>query len=82
MVPAISMKLWAEGKSGTIELILTLPVSITEVVIGKFLAAWFFIVLALVLTFPIWITVNYLGSPDNGAILSGYLGSLLMSGGF
>ena len=83
VLPAISMKLWAEErKSGTIELILTLPVSITEVVIGKFLAAWFFIVLALVLTFPIWITVNYLGSPDNGAILSGYLGSLLMSGGF
>ena len=83
LVPAISMKLWAEErKSGTIELILTLPVSVSEVVIGKYLAAWFFIVLALVLTFPIWITVNYLGSPDNGAILSGYLGSLLMSGGF
>ena len=82
LVPAITMKLWAEErKSGTIELILTLPVKVSEVVIGKYLAAWFFIVLALFLTFPIWITVNYLGNPDNGAIISGYLGSLLMSGG-
>ena len=83
LVPAITMKLWAEErKSGTIELILTLPIKVSEVVIGKYLAAWFFIALALFLTFPIWITVNYLGSPDNGAIISGYLGSLLMSGGF
>ena len=83
LVPAITMKLWAEErKSGTIELILTLPVKVSEVVIGKYLAAWFFIALALFLTFPIWLTVNYLGSPDNGAIISGYLGSLLMSGGF
>jgi ABC-2 type transport system permease protein len=77
------MRLWAEErKSGTIELLMTLPVTRSEAVLGKFLAAWLFIGIALVLTFPIWITVNYLGSPDNGAILAGYLGSLLMAGGF
>ena len=77
------MKLWAEErKSGTIELILTLPVKVSEVVIGKYLAAWFFIVLALFLTFPIWITVNYLGNPDNGVIMASYIGSFLMSGGY
>jgi ABC-2 type transport system permease protein len=83
LIPAISMRLWAEErKQGTIELLLTLPVPLGAAVIGKFLAAWAFAGIALALTFPIWITVNYLGSPDNGVILAAYLGSLLMAGGF
>jgi len=83
LVPAIGMRLWAEErKSGTIELLLTLPVTTGEAVIGKFLAAWAFVGLALLLTFPIWITVNVLGNPDNGVIVTGYLGSWLMAGGF
>ena len=83
LVPAISMRLWAEErKSGSIELLLTLPVSMLEAVIGKFLAAWLFTGLALLLTFPMWITVNYLGNPDNGVIFAAYAGSLLMAGGF
>jgi ABC-2 type transport system permease protein len=83
LIPAISMRLWAEErKSGTIELLLTLPVTMVQAVLGKFLAAWAFAAIALALTFPIWITVNYLGDPDNGAILAGYVGSLLMAGGF
>ena len=83
LVPAISMRLWAEErKSGTIELLLTLPITTWQAVLGKFLAAWLFIGIALALTFPMWITVNYLGSPDNGTILAAYLGSWLMAGGF
>ncbi|MEM9101537.1 MAG: ABC transporter permease subunit [Pseudomonadota bacterium] len=83
LVPAISMGLWSdERKTGTIELLLTLPVSIWNVVIGKFLAAWLFICISLALTFPLWITVNYLGDPDNGVILSSYFASALMAGGF
>lgn len=83
LVPAVSMKLWAEErKSGTIELILTLPIKTSEAVLGKFFAAWAFISISLLLTFPMWITVNYLGNPDNGIIFSAYLGSLLMAGGF
>ena len=83
LVPAISMRLWAEErKSGSIELLLTLPIRLGEAVLGKFLAAWLFTGVALLLTFPIWITVNYLGDPDNGVILASYLGSWLMAGGF
>ena len=83
LVPAIGMRLWAEErKSGTIELLLTLPVTTRAAVLAKFLAAWLFIGIALVLTFPLWITVNLLGDPDNGTILAGYLGSWLMAGGF
>lgn len=83
LVPAISMRLWAEErKSGSLELLITLPVTLIEAVIGKFLAAWAFTAVALALTFPIWITVNYLGNPDNGAIFAAYLGSLFMAGGF
>jgi len=83
LVPAVAMRLWAEErKTGSIELLMTLPVSTTEAVLGKFLAAWAFCAIALVLTFPMWITVNVLGSPDNGVILASYLGSLLMAGAF
>lgn len=83
LIPAISMRLWAEErKSGTIELLLTLPITMVQAVLGKFLAAWAFAAIALALTAPIWITVNYLGDPDNGAILAGYVGSLLMAGCF
>jgi len=83
LIPAIAMRLWSEErKSGTIELLMTLPISIGEAVTGKFLAAWCFTGIALVLTFPIWITVNYLGNPDNTVIMASYLGSFLMAGGF
>ena len=81
LVPALSMRLWAEErKSGTIELFLTLPIRLGEAVVGKFLAAWFFAGLALALTFPFWLTVNFLGHPDNGVILASYLASWLMAG--
>jgi ABC-2 type transport system permease protein len=83
LIPAISMRLWAEErKSGTVELLLTMPVSLWDAVLGKFLAAWIFAGVALILTFPIWLTVNYLGEPDNGAILAGYIGSFLMAGAY
>lgn len=83
LIPAIAMRLWSEErKSGTIELLMTLPVSIIEAVLGKFLAAWCFSAIALALTFPIWLTVNSLGDPDNTVILASYIGSLLMAGGF
>ncbi|HSC76389.1 MAG TPA: ABC transporter permease subunit [Pseudomonadales bacterium] len=83
LVPAIAMRIWAEErKSGSIELLLTLPLKLHSIVLAKFLAAWLFIALALALTFPLWITVNYLGEPDNGAILAAYLGSWLMAGAF
>ncbi len=83
LIPAISMRLWSEErKSGTIELFLTLPITLPAAVIGKFLAAWVFAGIALALTFPLWITVNYLGEPDNGVILASYIGSFLMAGGY
>lgn len=83
LVPALSMRLWAEElKSGSIELLLTMPVTIIEAVLGKFLAAWVFAGVSLVMTFPLWLTVNYLGNPDNGVIFSSYLGSWLMAGSF
>jgi ABC-2 type transport system permease protein len=83
LVPAITMRMWAEeAKGGTLELLLTLPLTLWQAMLGKFLAAWVFIGLALALTFPIWITVNYLGAPDNGVILAGYLGSWMMAGTF
>ncbi len=83
LIPAISMRLWAEeAKSGTIELLMTLPVPSWASVVGKFLAGWAFTAIALALTVPIWITVNYLGTPDNGVIFASYIGSLLMAGGY
>jgi ABC-2 type transport system permease protein len=83
LIPAVSMRLWAEErKSGTIELLMTLPVSTTEIVLGKFLAAWAFVSVAVALTFPFWITVNILGTPDNGVILASYIGSLVMAAAY
>jgi ABC-2 type transport system permease protein len=83
LIPAISMRLWSEErKTGTIELLLTLPISPTQAVIAKFLAAWTFAGIAVALTFPIWITVNYLGEPDNGVVFAGYVGSLVMAGAY
>ena len=83
LMPAIGMRLWAEERrSGTIELLITLPVTNTQLVVGKFLASWVFTLIALVLSMPIWITVNYLGEPDNNVILISYLGSWLMAGAF
>jgi ABC-2 type transport system permease protein len=83
LAPALSMRLWAEERrSGSIELLMTLPITVWQMVLGKYLAAWAFMCIAIALTFPIWITVNYLGSPDNGAILAAYIGSALMAGGF
>ena len=83
LVPALSMRLWAEErKSGSIELLMTLPIEVWQAVVGKFLAAWIFTGIAIALTFPIWITVNYLGDPDNGVIFAAYIGSFLMAGGF
>jgi ABC-2 type transport system permease protein len=83
LIPALSMRLWAEERrSGTMELLLTLPVTTLDAVIGKFLAAWAFTAIALALTFPLWMTVNALGHPDNGVILASYVGSLLMAGAF
>ena len=83
LIPAISMRLWSEErKTGSLELLMTLPITLWEAVIGKFLAAWCFTAVALAMTFPVWVTVNYLGHPDNTVIVAGYLGSLLMAGGF
>jgi ABC-2 type transport system permease protein len=83
LIPALSMRLWAEERrSGSVELLLTLPITVPQAVLGKFLAAWAFTGIALALTFPFWLTVNYLGNPDNGVILASYLGSFLMAGAF
>src|SRR5437899_679558 len=83
LVPAVGMRLWAEERRvGTLELLLTMPITAWQAIVGKFLASWLFLGLALALTFPVWITVNYLGSPDNGVIFCGYIGSWLMAGAY
>ena len=83
LMPAFGMRLWAEERrSGTIELLITLPVTNTQLVVGKFLASWVFTLIALVLSMPIWVTINYLGDPDNNVILISYIGSWLMAGAF
>lgn len=83
LVPAIGMRLWSEERRlGTIELLLTMPVTTSQAILGKFLASWLFIAIALLLTFPVVITVNWLGSPDNGVIAAGYVGSLLLGGAY
>jgi ABC-2 type transport system permease protein len=83
LVPAVGMRLWAEERRvGTLELLLTLPITAWQAIVGKFVASWLFLLLALVLTFPVVITVNYLGSPDNGVIFAAYVGSFLMAGSY
>lgn len=83
LVPAVAMRLWAEERrAGTLELLLTLPVTTAQAIIGKFLAAWLFVLLALALTFPIVVTAFYLGNPDPGPIVSGYIGSALLAGAY
>ena len=83
LVPAVTMRLWAEERrSGTIELITTLPLALRDLVLGKFLAAWAFAGVALLLTVPMWISVAWLGDPDHGVIVASYLGSWLMAGAF
>jgi ABC-2 type transport system permease protein len=83
LVPAVGMRMWSEERRlGTIELLLTMPVTPWQAIVGKFVASWAVVALALVLTFPMWITVNYLGNPDNGVILAGYVGSFLMGGAY
>jgi ABC-2 type transport system permease protein len=83
LVPAVGMRLWSEERRlGTMELLLTMPITTWQAIIGKFLASWIFLGIALLLTFPIVLTVNYLGSPDNGVIFCGYIGSFLLSGAY
>jgi ABC-2 type transport system permease protein len=83
LVPAVGMRLWSEERRlGTIELLLTMPITAWQAIVGKFIASWLFLALALVLTFPVIATVNYLGSPDNGVIFAGYVGSFLMAGAY
>ena len=83
LVPALAMRLWAEERRvGTVELLMTLPVTVWQVVLGKYFAAWAFTGIALALTFPIWITINYLGDPDNGVIVAAYIGSFMMAGAY
>lgn len=83
LVPAVGMRLWSEERrAGTIELLLTMPVTTAQAIIGKFLASWLFLALALALTFPVIITANVLGDPDNGVIFTGYVGSLMLAGAY
>jgi ABC-2 type transport system permease protein len=83
LVPAVGMRMWSEERRlGTIELLLTMPITPWQAIVGKFLASWAVVALALALTFPVVITVNYLGHPDNGVIFAGYIGSLLMAGAY
>ena len=81
LVPAVGMRLWAEERrGGTLELLVTMPLTPWQAIVGKFLASWIFLALSLALTFPVVITVNVLGTPDNGMVFAGYLGSLFLAG--
>ena len=83
LVPAVGMRLWSEERrQGTMELLLTMPITSWQAIVGKFLASWLFLALALALTFPVVLTVNYLGNPDNGVIFCAYVGSLLLAGAY
>lgn len=83
LVPALAMRLWAEERRvGTVELLMTLPVTVWQIVLGKYFAAWAFTGIALALTFPVWITINYLGDPDNGVVVAAYIGSFMMAGAY
>ncbi|MBI3881559.1 MAG: ABC transporter permease [Verrucomicrobia bacterium] len=83
LVPAVGMRLWSEERRlGTLEFLLTMPITPWQAIVGKFLASWLFLAIGLVLSFPVWLTVNYLGHPDNGVIFAGYVGSLLLGGSY
>jgi len=83
LVPAVGMRLWSEERRlGTMELLLTMPITLWQCIIGKFLASWIFLTLALAMTFPIWITVNYLGDPDDSVIVASYIGSFFLAGAY
>jgi ABC-2 type transport system permease protein len=83
LVPAVGMRLWSEERRlGTIELLLTMPVASWQAILGKFVASWLFLAIALALTFPMIVTVNWLGDPDNGVVASGYIGALLLAGAY
>jgi ABC-2 type transport system permease protein len=83
LVPAVGMRLWAEERrQGTLELLLTMPITAWQAIVGKFLASWLFLIIALALTFPVVITISYLGDPDAGAVFSGYVGSALLAGAY
>ncbi|MBG90062.1 MAG: ABC transporter permease [Verrucomicrobiales bacterium] len=83
LVPAAGMRLWSEEhRQGTLELLMTMPITPWQAIVGKFAASWLFLGVALCLTFPMYITVNYLGDPDNGVIIGGYIGSFLMAGAY
>ena len=82
LIPAVAAPLGGGTKTGTVELLLTLPMPTWQIVIGKYMAAWIFVAIALALTFPLWITVNWLGDPDNGVIVASYIGSFVMAGGY
>jgi ABC-2 type transport system permease protein len=83
LVPAVGMRLWSEERrSGTMELLLTFPITTWQAIVAKFLASWLFLGIALALTFPVWLTVNLLGDPDNGVIVAGYVGSFLLAGAY
>src|SRR3989454_9712464 len=83
LVPAVGMRLWSEERRlGTIELLLTMPITAWQAIVGKFLASWLFLIVALALSFPIVVTVNWLGDPDNGVIASGYVGAALLAGAY
>jgi ABC-2 type transport system permease protein len=83
LVPAVGMRLWAEERRvGTLELLMTMPITPWQAIVGKFLASWLFLAIALLLTIPLWITTNYLGTPDNGVVFAAYIGSWLMAGSY
>ncbi len=83
LVPAVGMRLWSEERrQGTLELLMTMPITPWQAIVGKFIASWVFLTIALALTFPVVMTVNYLGDPDNGVIWGGYVGSFLLAGAY
>src|ERR1051325_1953272 len=83
LVPAVGMRLWAEERrQGTMELLLTMPITAWQAIVGKFVASWLFLIIALAFTFPVVLTISYLGDPDGGAVFTGYLGSALLAGAY
>lgn len=83
LVPAVGMRLWSEEqRMGTMELLLTMPITPWQAIGGKFMASWLILLLALAMTFPVWLTVSYLGDPDHGVIMGGYFGSFMLAGAY